>query len=291
MQRRKGFTLTELLVVISIIVLVIVVLVPSIKAMTGDRSIPLAQNRLGALLAVARESAINSNSPTGLAIYPDVLSTGDTITAFVQVNTYTSGLNVVQYLDVIPNSEQTLLQRGVTAEIIMGVPGSQQRYTPIGVILFDAQGHLMTYPILPTIFGPPGATVPTQLSQAFQVNQSAAANSIGTPTGVGIALVDTETYKNQITSNSSNGWTDAGLATTYSTTGVAIGGWAAVSTTSPLAPGTPGNPILWGPTVTPFQGLNANGNASGEALKDIWIDSNAAILMVNPSSGSLVVAK
>jgi prepilin-type N-terminal cleavage/methylation domain-containing protein len=320
MQRRKAFTLTELLVVISIIVVVIAVLVPSIKTLTGDRSVPLARNRLAALLATARESAINSNSIVGIAVFPDVLGSHDTIVAFVQTNPYASGASVSQYLDIIPGSEMSVLQPGVTAEVIMGVapPASSspaafvQRYAPIGVILFDPQGHLLANQNYPVLMYQPGlpTQIPTLLGQEFQLNPiPPAGGGMYAPSGIGLAVADSETYKNAMTLE---GATDLGLPGAYcvangvygSTSPPAnfkIGGLASASAT-PNAGLTPANTLQWGvaPSGTNFgvQGMSSPTNTpptatdmNTESTKENWLDQNADILMLNPSTGSLIIAK
>jgi prepilin-type N-terminal cleavage/methylation domain-containing protein len=60
-QRRPGFTLTEILVVIGIIVLVLAMAVPAFNYITGTRSQEAATNIIAAMLSRARATAINYN--------------------------------------------------------------------------------------------------------------------------------------------------------------------------------------------------------------------------------------
>ena len=57
--RRAGFTLTEILVVIGIIVLILAMAVPAFNYITGARSQEAATNIIGAMLSRARAEAIN----------------------------------------------------------------------------------------------------------------------------------------------------------------------------------------------------------------------------------------
>ena len=55
LHRSAGFTLTEILVVIGIIVLFIALAIPAMSAISGTRSIAGAENNLSALLARAQD--------------------------------------------------------------------------------------------------------------------------------------------------------------------------------------------------------------------------------------------
>jgi prepilin-type N-terminal cleavage/methylation domain-containing protein len=70
-QRRRAFTLTELLVVIGIIVLMLVLALPTLSLLSGSRSIGGAQNQIAAALAVARTGAMGlaqgAGTPGGIA--------------------------------------------------------------------------------------------------------------------------------------------------------------------------------------------------------------------------------
>jgi prepilin-type N-terminal cleavage/methylation domain-containing protein len=67
----RGFTLTELLIVIGLIVLLIAMAVPAFNAITGSRSVEAARNKVQAMLGRARNEAINRNAQIGVAFFRD----------------------------------------------------------------------------------------------------------------------------------------------------------------------------------------------------------------------------
>src|SRR3954464_11110904 len=75
-RTRRGFTLTELLVVISIIVLLLVVAVPLFNTFRGGRSVGGAENIVSAMLQRTRARAIGLQERRGLFCYTDA-STGN----------------------------------------------------------------------------------------------------------------------------------------------------------------------------------------------------------------------
>jgi type II secretory pathway pseudopilin PulG len=70
-QRRdtQAFTITELLVVISIIVLLIAIAVPALSGLMGSSERSLAENQLRAALAAARDAAIQSETGDAAAVF------------------------------------------------------------------------------------------------------------------------------------------------------------------------------------------------------------------------------
>lgn len=164
-DRRRGFTLTELLIVISILVLVTVLAVPAFNAMTGSRSTEAAQNQLSALLGQARVEAIGLQEPRGVLFFRDPATRriGAVIVREVPVSRRP---DAARYLDMDEGREPMLLPAGVELQVLddqqPGVPpiddryigyntntGVEQNRTRVpygGVILFDGQGHLMSAP-------------------------------------------------------------------------------------------------------------------------------------------------
>jgi Tfp pilus assembly protein FimT len=153
-----GFTITELLLVIGIIVLVAIVAVPAFRAMTGSRSSESALNQMSAVLARARTEALGLQQPRGIFFYKD-LSTGRTGMAMVYA---TNGAEPYE-LDLAPDHDPVLLPVGVGLQFLDNqTSATDDKYigfntrvdsasntaatvVPYGqVILFDGQGRLVT---------------------------------------------------------------------------------------------------------------------------------------------------
>lgn len=69
----RGFTLSEILVVVVIIVIVASLTVPVFNVLSGSRSIDAASNTISTMLSRARQEAIARQRPVGLAVFTDVL--------------------------------------------------------------------------------------------------------------------------------------------------------------------------------------------------------------------------
>ena len=71
MTPRRGFTLTEILIVIALIVLIIALAVPAFNLITGSRSVDAGENLVSAMLSRARAMAMNNNQTVGVAFFRD----------------------------------------------------------------------------------------------------------------------------------------------------------------------------------------------------------------------------
>src|SRR5215212_9065216 len=69
---RSGFTLTEILIVIALIVLIIALAVPAFGLITGTRSVDAGENLVSAMLSRARAIAINNNQTVGVVFFRDL---------------------------------------------------------------------------------------------------------------------------------------------------------------------------------------------------------------------------
>lgn len=70
-RRAGGFTLTEILVTISVIVVILAAAVPLFRFITGTRSVDAAQGQVAAMVAQARARALNDGVYTGVIFYLD----------------------------------------------------------------------------------------------------------------------------------------------------------------------------------------------------------------------------
>ena len=68
---RPGFTLTELLIVVSMMSLVLAIAMPQVKAATNIASVNAASAELGTRLALARQTAIRRGAPAVLYVSGD----------------------------------------------------------------------------------------------------------------------------------------------------------------------------------------------------------------------------
>jgi prepilin-type N-terminal cleavage/methylation domain-containing protein len=164
--RRRGFTLTEILIVIGIIVLLVALAVPAFSLITGGRSVEGATNQLSAALGRARAQAIGLQKPTGIMFFIEPRSQRAHI-GIVNQSEAVSSTDVV-WLD-LADADFIPLPRGISVQTIgdtqnMGA-GPGDRYigfniggrdfngTPRestvpygGVILFDGNGRLASTP-------------------------------------------------------------------------------------------------------------------------------------------------
>jgi prepilin-type N-terminal cleavage/methylation domain-containing protein len=83
---RRGFTLIEMITVLTIIILVLAIAIPVWNALMGGTNVASAQNQISAFLANARADAIYNRRATGVCFYIDP-KTQRTAMAEVQVQT------------------------------------------------------------------------------------------------------------------------------------------------------------------------------------------------------------
>ncbi len=93
----RGFTLVELLIVISIVVLVSAATLPVVLPALNHRQVSEAARILQAALMGARDTAIRDNSPAGIRLLVDPVFNG----SYYQGNT-TSGTSMLAYNRFIP---------------------------------------------------------------------------------------------------------------------------------------------------------------------------------------------
>ncbi len=121
---QTGFTLTELLIVIGIIVLMIGLAVPVLGILTGNRSVDAAQNIIQSMLNDARMQAIGQQRDTGVLFFVSPV-TARVSMVMVQASDAQSidgQLNLTNppdvYLDLVPDRDEVPLTPGVMAQVI-----------------------------------------------------------------------------------------------------------------------------------------------------------------------------
>jgi prepilin-type N-terminal cleavage/methylation domain-containing protein len=154
---RGGFTLTELLVVIGVIVLMIAMAVPLFNVFSGSRSIEGGQNLVSAMLQRARARALAMQERRGVFFFEDQ-ATRKTAMLLVKIDDPVTTPNPAAFVLELDEQDQEmqLLPQGVGAAFVLGAqPGAAETgtanatattYRPYGLIAFDGVGRIMTIP-------------------------------------------------------------------------------------------------------------------------------------------------
>lgn len=165
-SRARGFTLTELLIVIGLIVLIIALAVPAFNAMTGGRSVDAAMNVLSATLGRVRMEAIGLQEPRGLLFYRDPVTQRIGARMVRAAGSGPAGSNTVG-VELVPDRDPILLPVGVGLQMVddanMGTGpnptarddryigyndtwGTNRQFKVAvgGMILFDQNGRLVS---------------------------------------------------------------------------------------------------------------------------------------------------
>jgi prepilin-type N-terminal cleavage/methylation domain-containing protein len=152
---RAGFTLTELLVVIGIIVLMIAMAVPLFNVFSGSRSIEGGQNMVSAMLQRARARALAMQERRGIFFFEDQ-ATKKTGMLLVKIDEPVSAPNsAANVLELDENDEEIqYLPQGVGAAFVLGAQPAANgnatanatgtTYRPYGLIVFDGMGRIVT---------------------------------------------------------------------------------------------------------------------------------------------------
>lgn len=140
MTTRKGFTLTEIIVVIVLIVLLVAMAVPALSWMTGSNSVEAATNVMSAMVARSRMNAI------GLAGHPNEFGIAVNKSGVATFYDSAQGRFAVMLVggeelgvvDVAANTDFIYLPKGVGIQMLSGI--DSERYLPQGAILFNKDG-------------------------------------------------------------------------------------------------------------------------------------------------------
>src|SRR5882672_1448171 len=116
---RQGFTLTEILIVVGLIVLMLAMALPAFNFITGGRSVDAAQNNVAAFLARARTEAIGLQETRGVMFFIDPKTPQRVSVAFVhETPAKTSdNPNIDVFLDLTPDSDFLQLPKGVGVQL------------------------------------------------------------------------------------------------------------------------------------------------------------------------------
>ena len=116
MNRKKAFTLNELLIVIAIIVLLIGLALPAFNALSGSGSVESAQNQVSAFLGQARVEAIGVQEPRGVLFFLDPET--DRVNMAITRAVYTEPVNGTIYFDLVTDRDFVALPNGVGCQTI-----------------------------------------------------------------------------------------------------------------------------------------------------------------------------
>lgn len=194
----RGYTLTEILVVIGLIVLLIAVAVPVLSVLSGNRSTEAAENQVAAMVGQARAQAIALQKNIGVAFFVDPASQRYTMALVGQEP-------ASLWVERLPDYDFVALQTGTGVQLLNddrmakagARPQDRDRYVRIGVIMFDGRGE--------AIASPYQIGVDSALAQAMDLRKILADLGAGNspvypPTGqsaytqLGLVLYDNEAF-------------------------------------------------------------------------------------------------
>jgi prepilin-type N-terminal cleavage/methylation domain-containing protein len=273
----RGFTLTEILIVIGIIVLLLAIAVPTMRVLTGGRSIDGAENQISAFVGRARGEAIGLQEERGVMFYYDP-DTEKTMLAQVRVTDYPPGGTAEVYLDLVPDRDFFSLPSGIDGQVVddcaVTAPPASLRgddafigYNTVfttagttcyrgygGVILFDAYGQIIN-----RTYGFRGLTSTGTATDIFNLLFAGAPPAVAflnpattgpiLHTQFGLVLYDREEFANQ------------GFSSRDSQIDVAAGVYTDNATPSARSP---------------------------EAREEHWINDNSVPILINRYNGTFV---
>lgn len=213
-QPRRGFTLIELIVVLTIILVILGASVPMFNAIRGNRSVEAGYNTLASTIARARTEAIGLARASGVLFFLDAAGRIN----FVQVAATNrpppaqDDSQVQVWLDVPVGAEIFQMPRGVGLQTLDVTPltggvrtnDSYVGFNPSpggvpygGVLLFDARGSLYSakYAFRGTVDTPSG-TQPSRISSLLNLGGSHFIPSGRPASQRGFTLFDQEPFNN-----------------------------------------------------------------------------------------------
>jgi prepilin-type N-terminal cleavage/methylation domain-containing protein len=209
-RTHRGFTMLELMTVITIIVLVLAMAVPVVRSIEGNRSVEAGYNRLSAALGHARQIALFNRAPAGVVFYK--YGNGPENMAFVEQQKVVLGNSTFddRYMEIIPGEEILTMPPGVAVQLLSAInptmtgspaPGVSERYLRAGIVMFDENGQLETT----QYFVPaPPSTPPVIAELGYQLGISSTLLNGMNPAGPAlytspaVCLYDDDSYRSQV---------------------------------------------------------------------------------------------
>ena len=299
-----AFTLIELLVVIGIIVVVVLLTLPVLNVLQGNRSADAAQNQLQALINESRMNAIGLQRDGGVMFYIDP-STRRISTVLVQGTDSQPGDSpfVDVYLDLVHDHESVPLTLGLYLQTMDNASVDPTKTPPVrgddgyigynrndeaspatiqygGVILFDSHGQIVCRNYGFRIGADPDPTTgkPRKWSD---MGKLLAPSSSGNPPVWGFIpgqgwLANASGPLNPPAPQSSFGFVvfsaEAYKSSDYSDADTQIGG----------------SGFNNGPNASLGGYMTPGNNGKSEAQKETWIDQNSVPFLINRYNGTLV---
>src|SRR4051812_21386550 len=114
---RRGFTLTEILIVLGLVVLLLAIAVPSFNLIRGSRSVESAENQISALIGRARSDALGLQKTVGIMFFLDPVTERINVAEVVAADYPDAAAAPIPtrdvYLDVVSGTEYLTLPPGV----------------------------------------------------------------------------------------------------------------------------------------------------------------------------------
>ena len=144
---RPGFTLIEMIVVITIIVIAMTLAVPAIRSLTGSRSQEAAQNVLTTALGSVRAEAMALQRVEGIMFFLDTSSDRIQCVAVMETPNQPATDHLgVTYLDLVPDKDPISLPNGIWCwtmkdQAPTGINGILPKYRYLGYNLYVEIGR------------------------------------------------------------------------------------------------------------------------------------------------------
>ena len=152
--RRAGFTLIELAVALTIVLLIVSIVVPSMSQMLASRASMEAFNLVAAQLSAARAEAVTSDTYAGIHVQLDTQTDMTEKTAYSMIIAYDENASVFKRPDIFMPQElpgRTALGKLTSAFVTAQDPGKYQG--------LNTNANIEAFCAFSVIFSPDGAVV------------------------------------------------------------------------------------------------------------------------------------